>query len=44
MALTIAIGGEFAKAVRGVPLKESALLFTEQQLIAGKDCCASSRH
>jgi glycine/D-amino acid oxidase-like deaminating enzyme len=34
VALTIAIGAEFAKAVRGVPLKELALPFTEPQPIA----------
>jgi glycine/D-amino acid oxidase-like deaminating enzyme len=34
VALTIAIGAEFAKAVRGVPLKELALPFTEAQPIA----------
>ncbi|MFH0297332.1 FAD-dependent oxidoreductase [Bradyrhizobium sp. 31Argb] len=34
VALTIAIGAEFAKAVRGVPVKELALPFTEPQPIA----------
>ncbi|MGY3616742.1 glycine/D-amino acid oxidase-like deaminating enzyme [Bradyrhizobium sp. USDA 10063] len=34
VALTIAIGAEFAKAVRGVPLEELALPFTEPQPIA----------
>jgi glycine/D-amino acid oxidase-like deaminating enzyme len=34
VALTIAIGGELAKAVRGVSLKELALPFTEPQPIA----------
>jgi len=43
VALTIPLGNELAKAVRGVPENELALPFTEPVRLLATAFCASSR-